>query len=198
MFFLDWLIIWIPILVVIYAALRTQKYVKGVADFLSAGRVAGRYVVSVASGEAAMGLISAGALLEMYYNCGFAVSFWGTLSLPISLVLSLVGFCTYRFRETRCMTMGQFFEIRYSKSLRVTASVIQFISGIINYAIFPAVGARFLIYFLDLPVFLNLFGWHCPVFALVMAVFLGLALWIALAGGQGGARRGIFSKRVAE
>ena len=184
MFFLDWLIIWIPILVVIYAALRTQKYVKGVADFLSAGRVAGRYVVSVASGEAAMGLISAVALLEMYYNCGFAVSFWGTLSLPISLVLSLVGFCTYRFRETRCMTMGQFFEIRYSKSLRVTASVIQFISGIINYAIFPAVGARFLIYFLDLPVFLNLFGWHCPVFALVMAVFLGLALWIALAGGQ--------------
>lgn len=33
MFFLDWLIIWIPILVVIYAALRTQKYVKALRTF---------------------------------------------------------------------------------------------------------------------------------------------------------------------
>ncbi len=184
MFTLDWFIIWIPILVVVYFAIKSQKYVKGVADFLSAGCVAGRYVVSVASGEAAQGLISVVAIMEMYYNCGFAVSFWSTLTAPVSLVLGLVGFCTYRFRETKCMTMGQFFEIRYSKSLRVVASIIQSVSGIVNYAIFPAVGARFLIYFLDLPIYVNIFGWHCPTFGIVMAVFLGLALYIALAGGQ--------------
>ena len=82
------------------------------------------------------------------------------------------------------MTMGQFFEIRYCKSMRVTASIIQSVSGILNYAIFPAVGARFLIYFLDLPMYLNIFGWHCPTFALLMVVFLGAALTIALVGGQ--------------
>ena len=184
MFWLDWIIIWIPLIITFYLAYKSQKYVKGVADFLTAGRVAGRYVVSVASGEAAMGLISVVATMEMHYQCGFAYSFWSTIVLPISMVLGLVGFCTYRFRETKAMTMGQFFEIRYCKSMRVTASIIQSVSGILNYAIFPAVGARFLIYFLDLPIYLNIFGWHCPTFALLMVVFLGAALTIALVGGQ--------------
>ena len=181
---IDWIIVCIPLLIVIYAAFRSQRYVKGVADFLTAGRVAGRYVVSVASGEAAMGLISVVATMEVYYRCGFSIFFWSNLKLPLALLMGLCGYCTYRFRETRCMTMGQFFEVRYNKSFRVLASVIQSISGIINYAIFPAVGARFLIYFLDLPIQVTLFSVQIPTMALAMAAFLGVALLIALLGGQ--------------
>lgn len=181
---IDWIIVCIPVCIVVFAAMKSQRYAKGVADFLTAGRVAGRYVVSVASGEAAMGLISVVAIMEVYYRCGFAINFWGNLKLPIALLMGLCGYCTYRFRETRCMTMGQFFEVRYCKSLRVLASIIQSVSGIINYAIFPAVGARFLIYFLDLPVRVSFGDLQIPTMAVCMAFFLGLALIIALLGGQ--------------
>lgn len=181
---LDWAIIWVPIAILVYTALKSQKYVKGVSDFLAAGRVARRYVLSVASGEANMGLISVVAIMEMYYKSGFAISFWSSLTAPISLVMGLVGFCTYRFRETRALTMGQFFEIRYNKQLRVVASIIQSISGIINYAIFPAVGARFLIYFMDLPLHFRFLGVTWTTFGVVMGVALILALVITTMGGQ--------------
>jgi len=49
MHFVDWVIVFLPLILVGYVAMKAQRYVKGVSDFLAAGRVAGRYVVAVAS-----------------------------------------------------------------------------------------------------------------------------------------------------
>ena len=64
MTWLDWIIVVVPVLVVLIIGLKSQQYVKSVADFLAAGRVAGRYVICVAAGEAGMGLISLVAIWE--------------------------------------------------------------------------------------------------------------------------------------
>lgn len=181
---LDWLIVAVPILVVLAVGLKAQRYVKGVSDFLAAGRVAGRYVLAVSAGEASFGLISAAAGFEFFYKAGFAISFWNLMYIPISMILTLSGYCIYRFRETRAMTMGQFLEMRYNRAFRVVAGSLQSLSGVLNYAIFPAVSARFLIYFCDLPLEVNLLGMALPTFGLLMAFFLGLAVFIVCLGGQ--------------
>ena len=184
MHWIDWLLVLVPLVFVVCVGLRAKRYVKGVADFLTAGRVAGRYVLCVSGGEAGMGLISLVAIYESYYQSGFAYGFWGGLATPIFLVLGLSGYCVYRFRETRAMTVGQFLEIRYSRRFRLFAGVLQSVSGVINYALFPAVGARFIVYFCGLPIETEIFGLFFPTFALIMAAFLSLEAFVAIKGGQ--------------
>jgi len=104
--------------------------------------------------------------------------------LPVSMFLTLVGYCVYRFRESRAMTMGQFLEMRYSRAFRIVTGSLQALSGVLNYAIFPAVSARFLIYFCDLPLSIHFLGLEFPTFGVVMALFLSLALIIVCLGGQ--------------
>lgn len=181
---LDWVLFLFTAGLVLWGALYASRYQHGVADFLSAGRVARRYVLCVAGGEAAFGLITLVGMLEANFNSGYAYGFWSSLLTPVGLMLSLFGFCNYRFRETRAMTMGQFFEIRYNRPFRIAACFVQICYGVLNYAIFPAVGARFIVYYLDLPLSFPLFGTSFSTFALVMIVILGAACLIACAGGQ--------------
>ena len=54
----DWMIVLVPLGLVLLIAVRTQRYVRGVSDFLAAGRCAGRYLVCNAAGEAGMGAIT--------------------------------------------------------------------------------------------------------------------------------------------
>jgi len=131
-----------------------------------------------------MGLISLVALMEAQYNSGFAYNFWAAIDDPIGIFLGLIGYCTYRYRETRSMTMGQFLEMRYSRPFRIFAGTLQSIAGVINYAIFPAVSARFLIYYCGLPVRVSALGLTIPTFQILMLLLLGLALFITTRGGQ--------------
>lgn len=181
---IDWIAVVVPALLVIAISLRTRKYVKGVADFMAGGRVAGRYLVAVSDGMAAMGLITVVGQFEFIYQSGFAIGHWSNLAVPVWLFINLTGYIVYRFRETRAMTMAQFFEIRYSKSFRIFTGGLAFISGVINYGIFPAVSARFFIYYCGLPEFLLVSGVSVPTYALLMALFLGAALLVVLVGGH--------------
>jgi SSS family solute:Na+ symporter len=184
MTWIDWTIVLIPAVLIVIIAVVTQRYMRGVADFLAAGRCAGRYLVCNAMGEAGNGAIATVAFFEMFYKYGFAVSWWNSIGTPISILITLSGYIIYRYRETRAMTVAQFFEIRYSRSFRVFMGIVAWVSGLINFGIFPAVGARFFVNFCGLPQQTLFLGHLVPTFALVMAVLLGATLSFTLLGGQ--------------
>ncbi len=162
----------------------SKRYMKSIADFLSAGRTAGRYMVSVAQGIAGLGAITIIANFEMNYNAGFAMTWWGFTMGIFVLIITASGWVVYRFRETRALTMAQFFELRYSRRFRIFAGTLAFISGVINFGIFPSVGARFFIYFCGLPDYVNFLGIDISVYALTMLILLIISIYFVFSGGQ--------------
>jgi SSS family solute:Na+ symporter len=158
----------------------TKRYTKSVADFLAAGRSAGRYLISISEGMAALGAVSIILQMEMFYSVGFASQWWNCITIPVGLIMMLTGFIVYRYRETRSMTIGQFFEIRYSRKFRIFAGFLAFLGGILTFGIFPAVGANFFVRYCGLP---DHFG-PVPALPVVMFILLAIATYFTFVGGQ--------------
>ena len=181
---IDWAVIALLLGAMGAIAIRTNLLNRSVADFLAGNRCARRYLLTMADGVAGLGAITIAANFEKFYEAGFSAGWWGQILAPIGLVMALTGFVIYRYRETRALTMAQFFEVRYSRKFRIFAGMLAFLSGILNYGIFPAVTSRFLIYFCGLPPEFEFLGFTLPTMAPVMLVMLSLALMLTLSGGQ--------------
>ena len=185
MHLIDWIFVAAPIALVIVVAVYTHRYVRSVADFLSAGRCAGRYLLANARGESDSGLANTMSKFEVVLVSGFVLNFWEKISVPVILLIGITGFVVYRFRETRAMTLAQFLEQRYSRGFRLYMGGLAFFSGILNYGVFPAISARFFIHFLQLPHHVEVFGGvTVSTLALLMAAYLACTVFMILVGGQ--------------
>ena len=180
---LDWILFISPLLVVLGLGIYTNRYLRSVADFLSGGRLAGRYLLAVARGEMQAGAVVFVAAFEIINKSGLTLTWWSWINNPFWVIIGISGFVIYRYRETRAMTLAQFFEIRYNKSFRVFTGILAFFAGIANFCIVPAIGAQFFVYFLGLPTDLTILGISVPTFMLLMALFLSINLIITLVGG---------------
>ncbi len=181
---IDWGIVAAVLAFIVGVVIVSKPLMRSVSDFLAAGRTGGRYLISLSQGTASLGAITIVGMLEMNYIAGFNMRWWEMAMAVVIVGISVSGWVLYRFRQTRAMTMAQFFEIRYSRNFRIFAGGLAFLSGIINFGIFPAVSARFFIHFCGLPKTIDLLGLHVSTFALIMIVILWIPLYFVFSGGQ--------------
>jgi SSS family solute:Na+ symporter len=174
---LDWCIVAGVLLCWTLTIFAVRRYTRSVADFLAASRCAGRYLITVSGSTLTLGAFTFIGFFEAYYKAGFPAAWWQLIMTVQFAIVSISGWVGYRFRQTRAMTLAQFLELRYSRRLRIFAGMVAWLSGIVNFGVFPAVGARFLIHYCGLPD-------TPPVFALVMAFLLGFGLVFTFLGGQ--------------
>lgn len=181
---IDWTIVLGLITFFIVVAYTTKQYIKSTADFLAANRCAGRYLLTVSEGIAGLGLITILAYWQLYSKVGFAGEWWENLRIPVVMIMTLTGYVMYRYRETRVMTLAQFFEVRYSRKFRIFAACVCWISGVINYGIFPAVGANFLMYFCNLAQHYSFAGIIFNTYYTLIIGLMAVSLYFTFMGGQ--------------
>ncbi len=182
--FVDWLFVGLPFVLIVGVALYTRRYVRSVADFMAGGRHAGRYLLANAGSEKLAGAALFVATFEQFSQTGFTIGWWNQILVPVGLFIGITGFVIYRYRQTRALTLAQFFEMRYSRRFRLFAGAVGFVAGIVNFGIIPAVGARFFVYFVGFPVTVHLGGIELPTYLLLMACFLSGSLILTTLGGQ--------------
>ena len=179
----DWIIVLLPVTLVMWVGFRMGRYVRGVSDFLSAGRLCGRYVICMGDVANYLGIITLVTYLEIHYKTGFSVGFWWSVIAPLGILISLTGYCAYRFRQTRAMSLGQFLEMRYSRSVRICAAIMRSVAELVANMVMPAIAARFFIQLLGLPPSFGLFGFEISTFVALMLLFVTLSVSLICSGG---------------
>jgi SSS family solute:Na+ symporter len=180
---IDWIMVLLPLLAVLTVGVYAQTYVKSVADFMSANRSASRYLLCISGSELQTGAVVIVSSVEVVRQGGFAYGWIGNIAAPVGIILAITGFVSYRFRETRAMTLAQFFEIRYNKSFRLFTGLLGFFAGMLNFGIIPGIGARTMVYFFGLPESFHLFSHTIPTYLPLLAIFLSITAFVATSGG---------------
>jgi SSS family solute:Na+ symporter len=181
---LDLAVIVVPLLLALGVTLYMRRFTAGVAGYLAANRSAGRYLISTAQMEMGITAIGVVTAMEVFSQTGFSLGIWQGFIGFFYFLLAMSGVITYRFRETRALTFHQFFEIRYSKRLRVFSTFLNVFSGLFTFGVGPGIASRFFVYYLGLPPVLHVGGLTVPTFGVVMVGLMAVTLFFTFTGGQ--------------
>lgn len=162
-----------------------RRFMKNVAHFTVAGREMGMWLgLSTAYAEG-IGLISIANYCQLGFTKGLSFVWLGMANMCVVIPLfGIIGLGIKRFRATRVQTLPQYYEMRYSRAVRIFAGIALVIGGVLNMAIFPIVGSQFLIAFLGIPQSFAILGFTVGSFPFVLFIVLGLAVFFTVMGGM--------------
>lgn len=181
---IDWVVVYGFVIFFILLVYTTKKFTRSAADFLAANRCAGRYLLTLAEGVAGLGAVTIIAQWQLCYKSGLSSTWWNMLSIPVGMIMMMSGWIIYRYREMRVLTMAQFFEIRYSRKFRIFAAIICWVSGIINFGVFPAISASFFISYCGLPSHYQFVGLIFSTYQTLIVLIVCISIYFTFIGGQ--------------
>ena len=140
----DWLIVIGYLIGSVAVGLLGKRYLGDVSHYLVAGRELGLYV-----GIATLAATEIGTITYMYngelgYRFGFASFAAALISGVVMIVVGRTGFIIRRFRQLKLMTVPEFFEVRYSRGLRLVTGILVALGGILNMGVFLKIEGEFL------------------------------------------------------
>ncbi len=171
----DWIILVIYLVLTMGVGFWMKRYVEDLSGYLVAGRR-----IKVFLGVATFAATEIGTITFMYfgelgYVSGFSCFVIGLLSMVAYMFVGKTGFIIVALRRHQVMTIPEFYELRYSRRVRLIGGTILFLGGVLNMGIFLKFDGIFLS---------EVIGFGPQAVALIMVVMVLIVIGYTILGGM--------------
>ncbi len=133
---IDWIILVVYLALTLSVGFWVKRYVENLSGYLVAGRR-----IKTSLGVATFAATEIGTITFMYfgelgYVTGFSCFVIGLLSMFAYMIVGKTGFIIVPLRRLQVMTIPEFYELRYSRRVRLLGGIILFLGGVLNMGIF--------------------------------------------------------------
>jgi len=156
------------------AGMWVRKYVKGVDDFLVAGRNVNLYLGIASLSATEFGIATCMANAELGFKYGFAGVTPGIALALAMFIIGWTGFCIKPLRDNQVITVPQLFENKFGGKVRWASGVVIVLGGLLNMGVFLRKAGDFLAIVCGFdPGYLEL---------IITIIVIGIALYTILGG----------------
>lgn len=142
---LDWGIVLIYLLITLGIGFAVKRHIKGIDDFIAAGRRVGTGLGIATMTGTEMGLVTVMYSAQKGFLGGFAAFHIAVIAGLITFLVGATGFIVYKLRETKVLTIPEYYERRFGKKVRVLGGIMLTLGGILNMGLFLKVGSMFIV-----------------------------------------------------
>lgn len=140
----DGSIVLIYLALVVGIGLWVRRFVRGLDDFLLAGRRVDIYLGIASLAATEFGIATCMANAELGYRYGFAGITPGLALATAMFVVGMTGFCINRLREQEVVTLPELFEQKFGPHVRWAGALVIVLGGLLNMGVFLRQAGEFL------------------------------------------------------
>ena len=141
---LDWGIVFVYLICSIGIGLWANRYVGNLSDYLVAGRTLRIRLALATMTGTELGLVTVMYMAELGFGQQYACLYLALLEAGSLLVIGWTGLVVYRLRQSAVLTIPEYYNVRYSRGVRVVGGCMMVISGVLNMGLFLKAGSQFL------------------------------------------------------
>ncbi len=134
----------------IVAGTFARGAIKGISDFLVAGRGLKTHMAVATMVSTGLGLVTVMYMAEEGFKYGFVPFVFGLMALITTAIIGRTGFIVSRLRHLQIMTVPEFYELKYTRGVRLLGGIILTLAGTLNMGLFPILGSKFVVGFTGL------------------------------------------------
>jgi len=172
---IDWVLTIAYLLASVALGIWARRYVENLAGYMVAGRK-----VKISLGIATFVATELGTVTYVYYGelgyvAGFSGFIIGILAMIAYTLVGRTGFIIENLRRLRVMTIPEFYELRYSRRIRLLGGIILFLGGVLNMGIFLKFDGIFLS---------EVMGFGPGALAVIMTIMVVIVVVYTILGGM--------------